>query len=241
MSTSLRVFLWSGPRNVSTALMYSFAQRSDSLVVDEPLYAHYLRVSGAEHPAREVVIASQNSNGIAVMKELTLSPYSKQLLFVKHMAHHLVDLDLQLLLPVKNILLIRHPGEVLNSFSKIIDQPILRDIGIKRQAEVYQWLEEQGEAPMVLDGNEVLKDPSTVLNGVCQELGIPFETNMLQWKAGPRPEDGIWAPHWYSNVHRSTGFQAYQPKSRTVRPDLEAVLKAAMPHYEFLFSKSIKA
>lgn len=221
--------------------MYSFAQRSDTRVVDEPLYAHYLRVSGAEHPAKEAVIASQNSNGIAVMKELTLSPYPEQLLFVKHMAHHLVDLDLQLLLPAKNMLLIRHPGEVLNSFSKIIDQPILRDIGIKRQAEVYRWLAEQGEAPLVLDGNEVLKNPATVLKGVCQALGLPFESAMLQWEAGPRPEDGIWAPHWYSNVHRSTGFQAYQPKSRTVRPDLEAVLEAAMPYYEFLYSKSIKA
>ncbi|MEL6676083.1 MAG: sulfotransferase family protein [Bacteroidota bacterium] len=236
-----RICIWSGPRNISTALMYAFAQRQDTEVFDEPLYAHYLRVSGAQHPGRDQVLQTQEQDGEKVVRDQILGPATKPVLFFKQMAHHLVELDESFLDRVVNVFLIRDPSLVLASFSKVIPHPALGDIGIARQYELYQQLKEQGQDPLVIDGPELLKNPEAVLRSLCEKLRLAFEPAMLTWEAGPIPQDGVWAPYWYANVHQSTGFQPYQPKTVALRPDLQAVAQQAAPFYTSLFDAALKA
>lgn len=236
---SKRLCLWSGPRNVSTALMYSFAQRKDTRVVDEPLYAHYLRVSGLEHPGRAAILAGQENDGQRVVERM-LEPWDRPVVFFKQMAHHLVDLDLEFLDEVQSLFLIRNPAEVLVSFAKVIPSPRLEDIGIRRQFELYQDLRSRGQNPVVIDGPELLKGPTVVLKEICRRLEIPFDPAMLSWEAGARPEDGVWAPYWYKRVHRSIGFEPYEAHEFHVPYRLQSVLDASMPYYEALFAQAIK-
>jgi hypothetical protein len=203
------ICLWSGPRNVSTALMYSFAQNDSVAVIDEPLYGHYLRVTGAEHPGSAEVIAAMNCDGDAVMRALLQrqAEHPEPRLFMKHMAHHLVDLDLGFLRETCNIFLIRDPRDMLPSLSVQLPEPRLADTGLRQ---------------------------------LCAHIGVPFTPAMLNWEAGPRPEDGVWAPHWYHAVHRSTGFAPYRPK--TAFPDrLGPLLDECQPWYDRLFEHAIRA
>ena len=236
-----RICLWSGPRNVSTALMYSFAQRSDTRVVDEPLYAHYLRVSGAEHPGREEVLATMENDGEKVVRELILGECDRPVLFMKQMAHHLVDIDREFLKQTVNVVLMRDPVQVLPSLARNLTRITLRDTGLGMQTELLDQLRAWGQDPPVLDSREVLLDPRGVLGELCARLGIPFEEAMLQWPAGPNPADGSWAPYWYDNVHRSTGFMSYDEKTRPFPEPLKAVLEECRPHYERLRTFAIKA
>jgi len=234
-----RICLWSGPRNVSTALMYAFAQRPDTRVVDEPLYAHYLRVSGRIHPGRDEVLAAQNSDGNAVVRDIILGPVDRPVLFVKQMAHHLVDLDLSFLEMVQNVFLIRDPHEMLPSLVNQIPDPDLRDTGLALQADLYQRLEELGQRPAVVDARDLLLDPTRVLEGLCITLGLAFVPEMLQWDAGGRVEDGVWAPYWYHNIHKSTGFAPYRPKIEPFPERLGPLLNECLPYYEFLMSRRL--
>ena len=236
------ICLWSGPRNVSTALMYSFAQRDDMLVVDEPLYGHYLRVSGADHPGGADVMAAMNCDGDAVMNGLLQkqAEESSRRLFIKHMAHHLLDIDLGFLRETCNLFLIRDPREMLPSLVIQVPHAQLADTGLKRQWELFAELRDEGQQPAVLDSRELLLDPAGVLRQLCDHLGHPFTTAMLEWPAGPRPEDGVWAPHWYHAVHKSTGFSPYRAK--TEFPEhLEPLLQECQPWYDRLFDKAIRA
>jgi len=237
----LRINLWSGPRNVSTALMYSFAQRGDTRVVDEPLYAHYLRVSGAKHPGREEVLAAMNTDGDAVVREVILGDYDRPVVFFKQMAHHLVEIDHGFLAQCANVLLIRDSAEVLTTIVRQIPHPTLADIGIAQERELFDELRAIDQVPPVLDSKELLRDPEGVLTQLCERLGIPFDSAMLSWPAGPRAEDGVWARHWYQNVHGSTGFAPYRPKSAPPPEDVLPVLEAARPHYEALYERALKA
>ena len=236
------VCLWSGPRNVSTALMYSFAQRDDMTVVDEPLYGHYLRVSGADHPGAEEVMAAMNCDGDAVMRELLerQARCPDKRLFLKHMAHHLVDLDLGFLESTTNIFLVRNPREMLPSLTIQLPHATLADTGLQRQWELYSDLVAAGQQPLVLDSRELLLDPAGVLQQLCASLGHEFTPAMLHWEAGPRPEDGVWAPHWYHAVHQSTGFAPYRPKT-DFPPRLQPLLDECQPWYERLFARAIRA
>ena len=229
-----RICLWSGPRNVSTALMYSFAQRPDTKVVDEPLYAHYLRVSGAIHPMRAEILQAQNPDGEAVIQKLVYEPSPAPVLFMKHMAHHLVELDWAFMADTINVLLIRDPEEVLISFSKVIENPVLRDIGIKKQADLYEYLCGLGQQPVVLDGKDVRNHPEAVLKALCIRLELPFYEQMLNWKPGAIEEDGVWAPHWYTAVHKSTGFQPWKASTRTLPGFLSSLNAEAQPYYSVL-------
>ena len=236
------ICLWSGPRNVSTALMYSFAQRDDMRVVDEPLYGHYLRVTGADHPAAADVMAAMNCDGDAVMQGLLeqQSTAPSRRLFIKHMAHHLVDLDLGFLQRTCNVFLIRDPREMLPSLVIQVPQAQLADTGLRRQWELFSELRESGQRPAVLDSRELLVDPAGVLRQFCGYLGHPFASAMLEWPPGPRPEDGVWAPHWYHAVHKSTGFAPYRAK--TGFPEhLEPLLAECQPWYDRLFEHAIRA
>ncbi|MDX1908362.1 MAG: sulfotransferase family protein [Bacteroidia bacterium] len=236
---SLRIHLWSGPRNISTALMYSFAQRPDTRVVDEPLYAHYLRLTDAPHPGKAAVLASQNPDGAAVLHGLTFGPAAAPVMFYKQMAHHLVGLDESLLLHATNVLLIRDPAEVLASFSQVIGQPTLRDIGILRQYALYESLAAAGHPPVVVSGPAIQREPARMLNALCTRLGIPFEPAMLTWTPGPRPEDGVWAPWWYAAVHASSGFEPYQPREVRLPAHLQVLADEARPVYEKLMERGI--
>lgn len=238
---SLRINLWSGPRNVSTALMYAFAQRPDTRVVDEPLYAHYLRVSGVAHPGHDEVLAAQDADGERVVREVILGDYEEPIIFFKQMAHHLVELDRGFLLRCVNVLLIRDPAEVLATIVRQIPEPRLEDIGIAFQRRLFGELYVQEWEPPVLDAKELLLDPEGVLRQLCRRLEIPFRPEMLSWPAGPRPEDGVWAKHWYQNVHRSTGFAPYRPKQEALPAHLLPILAQAQPHYRALLSHALKA
>ena len=235
------ICLWSGPRNVSTALMYSFRERSDTKVVDEPLYGHYLRVSGAPHPGRDAVLAAMNTDGDAVMRELlAATAAARRHRFAKHMAHHLLDLDTGFLGETRNVLLIRDPLEMLPSLTVQLPQARLADTGLARQCALLDTLTARGETPAVLDARQLLLNPRRVLMQLCALLDLDFEPGMLAWDPGPRPEDGVWAPHWYHAVHASRGFAAYRPK--TGFPDrLRPLLEECRPYYDTLFRHALRA
>lgn len=240
MST-IRINLWSGPRNVSTALMYAFAQRQDTQVVDEPLYAHYLRVADADHPGKEEVIASMIDDGERVVHEVILGPCDRPVLFLKQMAHHLVELDRGFLAETVNVLLIRDPVQMLPSLGQTLTNPILRDTGLATQAALYQQLLDLGQQPPVLEAKQLLLNSRRVLSQLCAQIGIPFDEAMLHWQPGVRPEDGVWAKYWYHNVHTSTGFDQYRAKNEPFPPRLLRLLAECKPHYALLAQKAIRA
>jgi hypothetical protein len=222
--------------------MYSFAQRDDVRVVDEPLYGHYLHVTGAEHPGREEIVDARNCDGDAVMRDLIeQSEKSPELiLFIKHMAHHLVKIDLRFLERSKNIFLIRDPREMLPSLTVQLPHATLDDTGLKKQWQLLQDLRSKGQQAIVLDSRELLLDPEVVLRQLCAKLDLTFEQGMLHWPSGPRNEDGIWAKHWYQAVHKSTGFSDYQAKTHFPAA-LETLLDECRPWYDKLFALAIRA
>lgn len=235
------VCLWSGPRNVSTALMYSFAERADTKVVDEPLYGHFLRVSGTIHPGRDEVMNSVNCDGNAVMRELlSEASCSDKILFMKQMAHHLVEIDRTFLQQMQNVFLIRDPKEMLPSLTIQLPQASLADTGLKMQWQLFESLAHFGQTPTVIDSKQLLLDPAGVLRTLCHRLKIDYADNMLTWPIGPRSEDGIWAKYWYHAVHKSAGFSPYVAKSE-FPSRLNALLAECQPWYESLFEHAILA
>lgn len=237
----VRINLWASPRNVSTALMYSFAQRKDTQVFDEPLYAHYLTVSGAIHPGNTEILASQEQDGEKVVKEVLLAAYPKSVAFFKQMTHHLVELDDAFLAKCKNILLIRDPASFISSYAKVIPNPGMTDIGIQQQWELCQQLQATNSLTAVLDAKQILLNPTSVLQQLCEKIDIPFDPKMLHWKAGPIPEDGIWAPHWYKSVHASAGFKPYKGKEINIPENLKDLVEEANFFYQKLLPLAIQA
>lgn len=242
MSTT-RIALWSGPRNISTALMYSFAQRPDTAVFDEPLYAHYLSHTPAHgyHPGADDVLATQENDGQKVIETLFLGPHAQPVLFIKNMTHHLVDLDWGFLEQMVNVILTRDPVEMLPSYAKQIPHPTLADTGYADHLRLLDYLRVRGQEPAVLDGKQVLLNPRKVLGALCEQIGIAFDGAMLSWLPGPRPEDGVWARYWYASVHRSTGFQPYAPKPETFPDYLRPLLAECRPLYDQVAALSIRA
>lgn len=234
-----RISLWSGPRNVSTALMYSFRQRADTTVVDEPLYAHYLVRSGVDHPGRDEVLAVQDHDGERVVRDVILGPVATPVLFVKNMAHHLAGLDWAFLAELDNVILTRDPAEMLPSLIRQLPSPDLEGTGLPMQVALLDAILDEGEDPMVLDSRLLLTDPEKVLTRLCHRVGIAFDPGMLTWPAGPVPEDGVWAEHWYESVHRSTGFAPHRSKRDPVPVALEPLLAQAIPLYERLLAYAI--
>ncbi|MFN0242448.1 MAG: sulfotransferase family protein [Planctomycetota bacterium] len=237
----LRINMWSGPRNVSTALMYSFAERDDTQVVDEPLYAHYLKMSGAQHPGRDEVLRAQSTNAERVIEDVILGPCEKPSLFLKQMAHHLLAIDRSFLAKTRNVLLVRDPREMLPSLARNVPAPRLADTGLAFQTALLRDLDRLRQDVPVLDARELLLDPRGVLTELCRRLAIPFQPAMLAWAPGARAEDGVWAKHWYSAVHASSGFQPYAPKTEPLAPRLKPLLDECMPHYEELCELAIRA
>lgn len=233
--------LVSGPRNVSTALMYSFAQRSDTVVSDEPFYAVYLSKSGAIHPGAEEVLQSLPGDERTARAQLTRA-IDRPVLFVKNMAHHMEVLDDPFLPGARNIFLIRDPRLILASYAAVIERPVMRDIGVAYQYALFTRLLDAGEDPVVLDSGLLLNDPVAVLAKLCARCGIAFEQRMAHWPPGPKAYDGVWAPHWYANVHRTTGFESPSNiAARPLPPHLGALHQEARYFYEKLLPFSLKA
>jgi hypothetical protein len=239
---TLRINSWSGPRNISTALMRSFGQRADTRVVDEPLYGHYLATTGAPHPALKELLDVLETDARAVVDDVILGPSERPVLFLKQMVHHLTpDLDTGFLERCVNVLLVRDPAEVIASLVNQLPEPTMRDVGIERQASLFKELRALGQDPPVVDSRQLLLDPEHVLKEVCERIGLEWDPEMLSWPAGPRPEDGPWAPHWYENVWRSTGFAPYVEKSVRVPKHCDELLERCQTHYDMLSSHAIRA
>ncbi|MCA9986212.1 MAG: hypothetical protein KDE59_18015 [Anaerolineales bacterium] len=242
MAEVTRICVWSGPRNISTALMYSFAQRADTTVYDEPLYAHYLARSPAReyHPGAAEVLATMENEGASVVRDLILGPQPTPVAFFKQMTHHLYELDQAFMAQTVNVILTRDPLEMLPSYAKNVEQPTLYDVGYAQHIELLAYLRSLGQEPPVLDSRLTLLNPRGVLSQLCAQIGIPFDEAMLGWPAGPRPFDGAWAPYWYASVHRSTGFQPYQPKADPFPDHLRPLLAECRPFYEALAALAIR-
>jgi hypothetical protein len=237
VAPTIRINLWSGPRNVSTALMYSFRQRADTRVVDEPLYAFYLASTSArsDHPMTAEILASMSTDAGTVADTVICGPTDRPVLFFKQMAHHLVDgVPSRVLTECANVLLIRDPMEVLTTIVHQLPEPTMTDIGIARQLELLRELRDLGQDPPVLDAKRLLDDPEGVLTRLCASLGIPWDPAMLSWPAGPKPEDGVWAPAWYANAHLTTGFLPHRARIEPVPARVAALAVEATAIYREL-------
>ena len=245
-SSPLRLNLCSGPRNISTALMYAFAQRADARVVDEPLYGVYLHATDADrtHPGAREVLSTMETDASRVIDTTILGPCDRPVLFLKQMAHHLAALDgntrRDLLAQTTTVLLTRDPAEMLPSLAKNLHNPTLRDTGLDAQITLLEDLRALNQAVIVLDARQTLLDPHGVLSQLCERVGIPFDEEMLSWPADARPEDGVWAKYWYHNLHRSTGFAPYQSKTEPLPHALQPLLEECRPLYAELAALAIK-
>jgi sulfotransferase family protein len=232
---TLRINCWSGPRNVSTALMRSFSQRGDARVVDEPLYGHYLATTDAPHPARDELVDELETDARVTIAEVILGPCDRPVLFMKQMVHHLTpDLDLDFLDGCTNVLLIRDPADVIASLVQQLPHPTMRDVGLQRQVTLFEDLRARGQDPPVLDSRLLLVDPEHVLRELCARLGIAWEPAMLSWPAGRHEEDGPWGRFWYESLWRSTGFAPYRPRTTEVPDSCRALLAECRSCYEEL-------
>jgi hypothetical protein len=232
----VRLAVWSGPRNISTALMRSWENRPDTVVVDEPLYAHYLATTGLDHPgAAEVVEAGETDWRRVVRSLLERPPGGATVLYQKHMAHHLLpDVDRAWIPELDNVLLIRDPRAVVASYAKARTTVTPEDIGVPQQVQLYDELSAAGGAPPVIDAADFLRDPGTYLRALCDHVGVAFTDRMLSWPRGPRPTDGPWAPYWYEAVWRSSGFEPPRPRDVRLDGPQAAVAEACLPLYERL-------
>jgi hypothetical protein len=238
----VRVAMWSGPRNISTAMMRSFENRGDCAVVDEPFYAHYLAETKSDHPGRDDVIAAGETDWRNVVAMLTgPAPGGAAVFYQKHMTHHLLThIGRDWFADVTHVFLIRDPRAVLASYLKSRPHATAEDIGVPQEAALYDEISNYTRAPPpVIDADEFLKQPEAHLRALCEFLGIPFTPRMLHWPAGSRPSDGVWAPYWYDAVRKSTGFEPSRERDRDVPPDYRAMIDRCMPHYETLFARRL--
>jgi hypothetical protein len=233
-----RLAMWSGPRNISTAMMYAFGGRPDCLAWDEPFYAFYLKETGLDHPMRDAVIAAGETDYRRVVERCLAAPENGATLYYqKQMTHHMLEgFDHTWITALTNVFLVRDPARVLASYVKKRSEVSLRDLGFVQQAELFDRAADHlGRAPLVLDADDVLADPRGALTAACAAIGIPFYEAMLSWSPGPRPFDGVWAPHWYDGVWASTGLAARAKSSEEearLPAELARIADEARPHYE---------
>ncbi len=238
----MRIAMWSGPRNLSTAMMYAFAQRSDFAVWDEPFYAAFLEASGIDHPMRAESVAAGETDPAKVGAVCAGPvPGGKPHWYQKHMTHHMLpSFPLDWFAEVRHAFLIRHPARVVASYVKKREMPTRDDIGFWQQAKLFDHIQGLGADPVVIDSATVRENPEAALTALCETLGIAFDPAMLSWPAGGNPADGAWAPHWYGAIHRSTGFAGAEgplPELSGAHLDL---VQDAMLHYERLAALAIK-
>lgn len=234
MNQTIKIAMWSGPRNLSTAMMRSFGARSDTICTDEPFYAAFLQLTGIDHPMREETLAVHESDPQRVARSLLKD--GAGIHYQKHMTHHMVDgIPRDWMASVRHAFLIRHPARVLASYARKRERATLDDIGFPLQAELYDWASNRSSAqPVIIDSDDILRAPEPALKALCKALDIRFDPAMLSWAPGPKPEDGAWAPHWYDAVNASTGFGKPPGPIPPVAQDQQPILSAAMPIYERL-------
>jgi hypothetical protein len=242
MSDEVRIAMWSGPRNISTAMMRAFENRLDTVVVDEPLYAAYLARTGIDHPARDAVIASQPTDlETAIVGLSEPLPPGHHVHYAKHMAHHVSrEMDLGWTLRFRNVLLIRDPTEVVASYVRTRATCEPEDIGLLQQGWLAELWDEHGVEVPILDAGDFLRAPEAHLRWLCGWLGIPFTERMLSWPPGPRDSDGVWAPHWYEAVWVSTGFEPWRARARALSSSDAAVAQACGPTYRALYDRRVR-
>lgn len=244
MIPTTRINLLSTPRNVSTAFMYAFAARPDVVTVDEPFYAPWLVSTGLQHPGRDEILKFHECDANKVIEQLLHKAWGSSILFVKNMCPQLEGVPWDYLTEFKNIIFIREPARAIISFNKVFE-PDAQEMGTLVQLDIFHYLKEQGQTPIVLDSAELLKNPEQILTKLCQQLGIPFDKAMLQWQAGPKPMDGAWAKYWYSNAHKSTEFKIQSSKANSPAPKLPDHLiplyQQLRPAYEELVQYTLRA
>lgn len=230
--------MWSGPRNISTAMMRAWGNRADTFVVDEPFYAFYLNATGKKHPGADEVIAHGETDWRNVVEQLTGDVSGgKRIYFQKQMTHHLLpEIDRQWIVDLTNCFLIRDPREVISSYIKKNPEPTLEDLGFVQQQKIFDFVRDKtGIVPPVVDAKDVLQNPERMLRLLCDAVGVEFDRAMLSWPPGLRETDGIWAKYWYDEVARSTSFQPYRPKNQPVPDRLREIYERCRECYERLY------
>lgn len=238
----MKIAMWSGPRNLSTAMMYAFAARGDCAVSDEPFYAAYLKATGIDHPMKAEVIASQPTDPAEVARHCTgPNPDGQPHWYQKHMTMHMIPgFDRGFLAGLTNVFLLRHPARVIASYTKKREAPTLADIGFLQQAELFDQVANlTGRTPIVISAESIRANPRTALTRLCAALDLPYTDAMLHWPAGAKPYDGAWAPHWYNAVHRSTGFEDPEGSLPDLSPDDQRLADQALSAHDHLASHAI--
>ncbi|MDP3859998.1 MAG: HAD family hydrolase [Phaeovulum sp.] len=232
----MKIAMWSGPRNLSTALMYSFAARGDCAVADEPFYAAYLAATGLDHPMRAEILVSQPTDPLQVAALCGGPiPHEQSHFYMKHMTHHMIaSFPISWAREAVNVFLIRHPARVIASYAKKREGATLDDLGFQRQAELYDEIAGWGTRPIVIDSTDIRAAPAPMLQKLCAAIGLEFTPAMLHWPPGGHPSDGVWAAHWYGVAHRSSGFDTAEGPPPQLSGDYARLVEAALPYYQRL-------
>jgi hypothetical protein len=233
----IRIAMWSGPRNISTAMMRAWGNRPDTFVIDEPFYAFYLRATGKKHPGVDEIIATGETDWRKVVEQCgrrLSAPTGKRIFYQKQMTHHLLpEIDLEWLVGMTNCFLIRDPREVILSYVKRQSDPTLEDLGFVQQAEIFDWVRARTDSiPPVIDASDVLQNPERILRLLCTAVAIEFDESMLSWPSGLRETDGVWARYWYGEVAKSTSFQQYKPREEMVPDRLHELHEQCLEYYK---------
>jgi len=238
----MKIAMWSGPRNLSTAMMYAFGNRPDCAVVDEPFYAAYLAKTGLDHPMRAEILTAQPQDPEIVAEALTgPNPDGKAHYYQKHMTQHMVaGVPRNWMRQVVNVFLIRHPARVVASYAAKRENPTLDDIGFRQQLELYREVLAFGGTPVVIDSHDIRENPRYMLEKLCDSIGLPFLDAMLHWPAGGHVSDGVWAPHWYAAVWNSTGFAGAEGALPQLDGRASALVKQALPFYEAMAAHALR-
>lgn len=237
----MRIAMWSGPRNLSTALMYAFAARSDCAVWDEPFYGAFLAETGLEHPMQSEILANCEIDSSKVISRILGSiPGEKRYFYQKQMAHHMVSgFNRDWLGKVTNVFLIRHPARVIASYIRKREEPTFEDLGYAQLSQLYDVTKQMGPAPIVVDSVDIRRDPRSTLIALCEAIGMPFQEAMLSWQAGGNTADGVWAEHWYGAVHNSVGFSGAEGPLPEIPAKFHALLDQTLPYYTQLAESSL--
>lgn len=238
----IRIAMWSGPRNISTAMMRSWENRKDTVVIDEPLYGPYLATTGKKHAAWEETIADQGADWRPVAKALSEDEFEgAEIYYQKHMSHHLLsEIELNFLAAMRHAFLIRHPNDVLSSYLRKHHRATPEDLGYPQQVKLFNWVKEHlGVVAPVMESKDILMQPERMLKKLCDLLAVNFDSNMLKWPKGYRDSDGVWASHWYNRVIESTGFSEYKPKENKLTTEEQAIADACLPYYEQLVAHKV--